>query len=491
MRSDSTSINQAEAAKAKALRWLAVKPVQVLALPIALQLWLILAHVPWRDELQAYLLVRDSHGLAGLFANLHYEGHPSLWYLALGLAAAFVRSPAALKLIQVAVALSTTALVWRKAPFPPWLKLLILAGYYLLFEYGVIARSYGLGALLVFAWLPLRRTAWGWLILALMANVAVHFALLSAALVGAGLLIEKRWSWPGAALWAVGGLAAVATVIPPHDLTTGAQDLAQPLGARLPDALRRQSAVLYPARVGVWPYLWQVLVSPPEAPWTGAVLGLACGALAPLAVWRQPWARPVALGLFLALTAMSAFLYPTYLRHVGVLVLLVIALEWMRVENSGEPASPVFVGWMGVSAVCGLWAAVCALFIPFAYGRAETDWIAAHHLQSASWAAYPGYVGTDFAAYFGRPTYNLQKQCLNSFLRWDAHAYDDVDDDELADRIAQPGPFAYIASEDDLAAIGAPVRLIARFGRGMGDYGVNLYAVTRPTSGTGTACPAG
>ena len=62
MRSDSTSINQAEAAKAKALRWLAVKPVQVLALPIALQLWLILAHVPWRDELQAYLLVRELGG---------------------------------------------------------------------------------------------------------------------------------------------------------------------------------------------------------------------------------------------------------------------------------------------------------------------------------------------------------------------------------------------------------------------------------------------
>ena len=466
-----------------------VNPFHFLLLLVTLQLWLIVHHAPWRDEWQAWLLVLHSQGLAGLFANLHYEGHPSLWFLVLGAAAAFSRSPDTLKVLQVGIALSTTTLVWRRAPFAPWLKLLILAGYFLLFEYGVIARSYGLGALLTFGWLVLRRTPWGWLILALMANVAVHFALLSVALVAAGLLIERRWSWPGALLWTVGMLAALATIAPAHDLTTGARDMAQPLGMRLVDALRRQSATLYPAQVGVWPYHWQVLASPQEQPWLGGALGVGCGVLAPLAVWRAPWARLIVIGLFLALTAMCAFLYPTYLRHVGVLVLLLTALEWMRAETTGQAASPVFVGWMGLSAVCGLWAAVCALFIPFSYGRQEADWIAAHKLQHAAWAAYPGYVGLDYSAYFARPSYNLQKQCLNSFIRWNAHAYDDVDDDDLADRIAQPGPFAYIASDQDLAAIGAPVRLLTRIERGMGDNGVNLYAVNRPMAGSAADCP--
>ncbi|MBV9511423.1 MAG: hypothetical protein JO303_14190, partial [Caulobacteraceae bacterium] len=371
-------------------RWASrLKPVHGLAVLMLLQLWLIFAHSPWRDELQAYLLVRDSPGLAGLFANLHYEGHPALWYLVLDAARCIIPSARALALVQAAVALGTIALVWRRAPFPDGLKLLILAGYFLLFEYGVIARSYGLGMLLLFAWLALRRTFWGWVVLAMMANVAIHFALLSVFCVAAGLWIERRWSWMGAALWAIGCLVALIAIIPAADVQTGASALAKPLGERALAALRWQSAVLLPVRVGVWPYRWQVLISPPEAPLTAALLGLGAGALAAVAVRREWRASGLMLGLFVVLAAMSALVYPTYPRHVGVLLLLGIALEWMRLERDGNGASPVFVSWMAVSAACGLWAAAAALVIPFSPGRQEARWIAAHHLQGAAWAAYP------------------------------------------------------------------------------------------------------
>ena len=277
-----------------------------MALLVALQLWLIATHVPWRDELQAYLIVRDSPGVAGLFANLHYEGHPSLWYALLGAALAIVPSAGALPLVQGLVALGTTAIVWRRAPFPAWLKLLILAGYYLLFEYGVIARSYGLGALLLFAWLALRRTPWSWLILALMANVAVHFALLSGACVAATVWIERRWSWSGIALWIAACAACALTIVPAHDVQTGLAGLADPLAARLVDALRRQSAVLVPALVGRWPYRWQVL---PDMPWSAMIGGFAA-VMSALAVGRDRRASLLAVGLFAGLTAMCALLYP-------------------------------------------------------------------------------------------------------------------------------------------------------------------------------------
>jgi hypothetical protein len=456
-----------------------------LALLVALQLWLIIAHAPWRDELQAYLLVRDSPNLPALFANLHYEGHPSLWYLLLSAAQNVVHTPRVLIVVQVAIALATTALVWLRAPFPAWLRLVILAGYFLLFEYGVIARSYGLGVVLLFAWLALRRTPWSWLLLALMANVAVHFALLSAFLVAAAFWIEGRWSRRGVAVWFIGCLLAVLTIIPAHDVQTGSDLLSQPLIMRVIDAVRRQSAILLPTLIGPWRYHWQLL---PAAP-AGLILGVLAAGVASWSVRREPRASLLAIGLWGALTAMSALLYTTYLRHVGVLLLFVIALEWMRVERDGRPASPVFVGWMSLSAVCGLWVAGWALAIPFAPGREETRWIAAHHLQTAAWAAYPGYNGSDIAADFNRPIYNVQKQCLNSFIRWNAHAYDDVDDDVLADRIAHPGPFAYLVSDQNLAPIHAPLRLIARFDRGLGDNDVFLYAVTRPQSGTARVCP--
>jgi hypothetical protein len=465
-----------------------------LVLLVGLQLWLILSHAPWRDELQAYLLVRDSHGLAGLFANLHYEGHPSLWYLLLGAAEALLPTPAALTAVQVCVALTTTILIWRRAPFPDWLKLLILAGYYLLFEYGVIARSYGLGALLLFAWLVARRTPWGWLILALMANVAVHFALVSAVCVAANVWLERRWSWLGIGLWGIGCIAAVATVIPAHDLQTGSDVAHQLLSVRAIDALRRGSALLVPAQVWRWPYLWQVLLTNPVGP----IVGAAAGVLTVLAPSRDPRASLLAFGLFLALFAMSTLLYPTYPRHLGGLVVMVIALEWIRLErrDASAPQAPrprlsrAFIGWMGVSAVCGLWAAGWALMVPFSPGRQEARWIADHHLQNADWAAYHGYVGSDISAYFGRPTYSLQKECLNTFIRWDAHAYDDIDDDVLAQLIGDPGPFRYLASDQDLSRLHAPIRLLARFDHGLGDMDVFLYAVERDPDGVAAPCPA-
>lgn len=454
-----------------------------IALLVSLQLWLIVAHAPWRDELQAYLLVRDSPGLEGLFANLRYEGHPSLWYLLLGVAEAVIPSPRALTLLQLAVALGTTALVWLRAPFAPGIRLLILAGYFPLFEYGVIARSYGLGAMLLFAWLAARRTPWRWLILALMANVAVHFALLSAFCVAADLWIARRWSWAGGALWAAGGLAALITILPPHDLQTGSAWLAHPLGERLIDALQRGSSVILPALPR--PFRWQMLLALPA----GAAIGLLAWVVSVLAVRRDPRAGALMFGLFLALIGMSALLYPTYPRHIGVVVLLAIALEWLRRERGDRVSAPAFVGWIGLNAFCGLWAAGWALWVPFSPGPQEARWIAERHLQSAHWAAYPGYVGSDIAAYFDRPVYNLQKLCLNSFIRWNTHAYDDLSDADLAARIAQPGPFSYLVAEDDLKRLKAPLRLLARFDHGLGDKDVFLYAVERPQVGTARHCP--
>ena len=40
----------------------------------------IVNHEPWRDEAQAWLIVRDA-GFTDLFSILRTEGHPPLWYL--------------------------------------------------------------------------------------------------------------------------------------------------------------------------------------------------------------------------------------------------------------------------------------------------------------------------------------------------------------------------------------------------------------------------
>lgn len=51
-------------------------------------------HATWRDEMQAWLIVRDSADLPALFHNLRYEGHPALWYLLLMPLTRLSRDPA-------------------------------------------------------------------------------------------------------------------------------------------------------------------------------------------------------------------------------------------------------------------------------------------------------------------------------------------------------------------------------------------------------------
>ena len=84
-------------------------PRIALAALAAFQVALIVTHEPWRDELQALMLAQHSTSLADLFANLHYEGHPALWYLILRALAPFGHGPEVLKAVQIAVTLSTIA----------------------------------------------------------------------------------------------------------------------------------------------------------------------------------------------------------------------------------------------------------------------------------------------------------------------------------------------------------------------------------------------
>ena len=90
--------------------------------PVASRLWfpagltavyaLVLAfglahHEMWRDELQAWLLARDSAGPADLFANLKYEGHPALWHLLLMPLTRLTASPVAMQALHLVIASTT------------------------------------------------------------------------------------------------------------------------------------------------------------------------------------------------------------------------------------------------------------------------------------------------------------------------------------------------------------------------------------------------
>lgn len=125
-------------------------PVVVASVFFLLALTGILTHEMWRDELQAWLITRDSSTLAELVRNMRYDGHPPLWYLLLYPLTRFTANPVAMQFLNLGIATATAYIFARDAPFTKLQRVLFCFGYFPLYEYGIISRNYALGLLLIF-----------------------------------------------------------------------------------------------------------------------------------------------------------------------------------------------------------------------------------------------------------------------------------------------------------------------------------------------------
>jgi len=106
-------------------------------------------HVMWRDEVRALTIALTGDDLVAMLRGLHGEGHPALWYLLLRGAHALFDRVEVLPGVSFAVGLITVALLIFRSPFPRPLVLLLVTGHALLFEYVVMARNYGISALVL------------------------------------------------------------------------------------------------------------------------------------------------------------------------------------------------------------------------------------------------------------------------------------------------------------------------------------------------------
>jgi hypothetical protein len=110
----------------------------------------ILHHEPWADEAQAWLLARDSSPFDLLFKDLRYEGHPPLWYLIL-IIPSKILPYRTISVISAIIAISGVYILLYRSSFPKIVRLLLPFTYFVFYQYGVIARSYVLVPILLFA----------------------------------------------------------------------------------------------------------------------------------------------------------------------------------------------------------------------------------------------------------------------------------------------------------------------------------------------------
>lgn len=191
-------------------------------------------HEPWFDEGQAWLIARDAGLTEILCQRVRYEGTPGLWHLMLFVPAKLGCPYGTLTLISVVVAVATVYLFLRHAPFPWYVKAAIPFGFFTLYQYAVVARSYGPMALLLVALAALfgrrnRHPILFFTLLALLANLNAHGFIIAGFLAAyhLGHLWHDRSEIEAKCLWQHGigafvlGLMAIVVVIlvwPPADL---------------------------------------------------------------------------------------------------------------------------------------------------------------------------------------------------------------------------------------------------------------------------------
>ena len=107
-------------------------------------------HTMGRDEVRALSIALAGDNLLSMLGGLHGEGHPALWYLLLRWTHDVFGDVAVLPGMAFAISAGAVALLIFRSPFPRAIVILIVASHCFLFEYSVMARNYGISALLLF-----------------------------------------------------------------------------------------------------------------------------------------------------------------------------------------------------------------------------------------------------------------------------------------------------------------------------------------------------
>lgn len=431
-------------------------PLAVLLLYAIVSGILLWHHEPWRDEMQCWEIARQSATLPELFYNSRYEGHPSAWYLLLFAITRISSDFAAVQWLHWFLALASVALVLWRSPFGRWQKMMLVFGYFFLFEYGVLTRNYALGVLISLVvcstvqdwrrhWLAL------YLLLFCMLQCSLFAALLACAffvpLFFTGIQAHRQgaFGWQkiaiGTLLFLGGLLLSTADMAPPADTNyAAAWKWTTPNWQSALGAFFRAMLPLPPLDMHGWNshILFKIL------DWNQRVLVECLGALMLLfcCIWSLR-KSPFALAFFaLAWLAISVFLavkFPGYMRHHGHFYLAWVMAIWMKNNNVGEDLEPprrlplkawLFTAILLIQLISAAPMAYFDLRYPFSQSQKVADFMRQHHLETRFIIGDYDYAVSPIAFHLRRPIYYPNQLKSGTYLLWNkaqaALKYDNI-----------------------------------------------------------------
>lgn len=316
---------------------------------LALVMCLMARHVFWRDEVRAFTLALSGADMAQMLRNIHGEGHPALWYLILRSVHDLFPYREVLPVIGAVIGIAAMALFAFRARFRLPIIALVLFSLFGAFEYVVLARNYGMSALVMFAlaavYPRVKGTPWFGLLLAILCNTNVPSCLLAAAfLLFRFLEMLTESERPAGRDWVVFGINAslalfgailcFLTVYPPLNGGAMSSNFASIRGGGLLDALvdgRKGFSNLILNVGGLLPSI---------------VLWASC-----LAFIRRPPALMAALAALVGLKLFFYLVYPSAYRHEALFIVFLLSLHWITSEESIAASPPL--SWVGAVQAAG------------------------------------------------------------------------------------------------------------------------------------------
>lgn len=123
--------------------------ISVLILYLLIASFALFHHELWRDEAQAWCLVRDMD-FSGMFYITRTEGHPLMWYLILFPFAKMGASVISMQIISLVFVFLAVFFFLFKSPFNNWIKVLTIFSAGMLYYLPVVARNYCLIPIFLF-----------------------------------------------------------------------------------------------------------------------------------------------------------------------------------------------------------------------------------------------------------------------------------------------------------------------------------------------------
>ncbi len=377
-------------------------------------------HQVWRDEINPWAIACGSGSVRELLGRVHYEAHPALWYVILYAASRLTHAVWMLKVVQGTIAGGIFLMLTLKTPFRRAEIALILLGYYIAFQYTVMARMYGLEVLFALCFVSFRmrqpeRMARNAVWLALLANVDVTGVLLAAAFLLEYLLERNPTARRAAAVavFAAGVVVSAATLWPAKDIgwsATGKAFSAINDAEHMGSAFARWIGLAFVPQTLNVSSLW-----PDPQYWPHAFLLPPLLLLFFLAFRGNGRMSLLLLAVTLAGMAFSMILNVGGVRHIGILYIAVLVAFWMM-RFRAEPVSPFVYVLFGLLVVSTAYAIHDQWGIPYVDDDATAQWILQQHLEDMPLMGTPDTNIIGVPERLQRPVYQLECRCDDRVL---------------------------------------------------------------------------